>query len=61
MQAVRLQTMHNNAATNPDPGGRADGAEKYQEAGHTENKSPPECAAYVPHSRPTVVLRESHT
>ena len=45
MNAVRFQTMHNNTATNPDHGGSADGAEKCQEAGHTENKGTSEFAA----------------
>ena len=38
MHAVRLETVHNNAAANPDHGRSAGRAEKCEETGHTENK-----------------------
>ena len=45
MHAVRLETMHDNAATNPDHGGSAGGTEKCEETGHTENEGTSECTA----------------
>jgi len=47
MHAINFETMHDNAATNPDHGGSAGGTEKCQEAGHAENKRTSECTAYT--------------
>jgi hypothetical protein len=44
--AVYVQTMHDNAAANPDHGGSAHRTEKCEENGHTENKGTPGCTAH---------------
>ena len=47
MHAVRIETMHDNAATNPDHGGSAGCTEKCEETGHTKNKGTSECTAHA--------------
>ena len=51
---ICFQTMHNDAAANPDHGGRADGAEKCQEDRHAENEGASERPAQTANGRSVV-------
>ena len=60
-RAVRLDAVQDDATADPDHGGGADRAEKYQEDGHAPDEGMSQTAADTAHGRGIVVLRQRHT